>query len=212
VSDRENVTDDVEPPDSVSADQVEPSASAPPGDSETRRPEGPDDDARVAVERILRDRARVLAHVTDTAPTTALSDTLLCRLGEEHYAIEMTPLRSIQRATGLTPVPCTPAFVAGVLNVRGEMLTVLDLGVALGLRLSGAETEAPLVLTVEGPQARVGLLVDEVLGLRRVALDQLDRLPNGTDVAHGVAEAHIVVVNLERLLGDGRFEVLEEVG
>ena len=68
------------------------------------------------------------------------------------------------------------------------------------------------MLLVELPRVRVGLLVDEVLGVRDLALDGLDRALSGRDFVRGVAESSILLLDLERLLGDERFDVFEEVG
>jgi purine-binding chemotaxis protein CheW len=136
---------------------------------------------------------------------------LRVRLGSEQYAVELRLLRAVQRATGLTPVPCTPPHVAGILNVRGEVVTVLALAAALGLRDAGPPPEDAQVLLVELPQVRTGLLVDEVLGVQRLARDRLDRALSGSDFVAGIAEAHTVFLDLERLLGSGRFDVFEEV-
>ncbi|MEA2639620.1 MAG: purine-binding chemotaxis protein CheW, partial [Chloroflexota bacterium] len=58
---------------------------------------------------------------------------LVFRLGDGQYAVELTSLREIQGSTGLTAVPCTPPHVAGVLNVRGAIVSVIDIAIILGL-------------------------------------------------------------------------------
>ena len=112
------------------------------------------------------------------------------------------------------PLPCTPAFVAGILNVRGTVVAVLDL--ARGLGLGGAAAEANgLVLLTDcaggGGQGQVGLLVHEVIETRHLVLDELVPSLSGDAAMRGLAEAGIVVLDLPTLLGDGRFEVYEEV-
>jgi chemotaxis signal transduction protein len=74
--------------------------------------------------------------------------------------------------------------------------------VAMGL--SGSDHRE--VLLAETPRVRVGLLVDEVLGVRRIALDSLDRALAGSDSTRGIAEARTVLLDLEALLADRRFE------
>jgi chemotaxis signal transduction protein len=91
------------------------------------------------------------------------------------------------------------------------VVTVLALAAALGLRDAGPPPEDAQVLLVELPQVRTGLLVDEVLGVQRLARDRLDRALSGSDFVAGIAEAHTVFLDLERLLGSGRFDVFEEV-
>src|SRR3712207_6129274 len=89
-----------------------------------------------ADEQILRARARFFA--AESAETAlreqaAGTEMLLCRLHDERYALELSLLSAVQPARGLAPLPCTPPFVAGILNVRGTVVAVLDLARCLGL-------------------------------------------------------------------------------
>jgi purine-binding chemotaxis protein CheW len=166
-------------------------------------------------DEVLEERAQALAAVPPAPAEGETLAVLLVRLGAGQYALDMAVLRSIQRVDGLTPVPNVPAFVAGILNVRGEMVTVLDLAVALGVAKSNPSDPAsetpPQVVLVDAPQGRVGLLVDEVLGTQAVALELLDRAFSGHDFARGIAAGRFVPLNLEQLLTNDRFSVFEEV-
>ena len=108
----------------------------------------------------LAEQARRLAQVPPAADDSRAIDVLVCAVGTEEYAVELRLLHGVVAATGLTPVPCTPPFVAGLLNLRGEILTVLDLSAALGL----ADSTSPEVLVAQTQRVRVGLLVGEVAG------------------------------------------------
>lgn len=167
---------------------------------------------REAIDGILRERARRLAMAPDAVGGGATVEVLECRLGDSQYALEMQLLRGVQGAAGLTPVPCAPAFVAGLLNVRGEIVAVVDLAVALGLGTDpAAGVDRTTVVLVDMPGVRVGLLVDQALGVRPVALAALKRAPSGADAARGVVDGTTVLLDLERLFADGRFDVADEV-
>jgi chemotaxis signal transduction protein len=101
--------------------------------------------------------------------------------------------------------------MAGIVNVRGEVLTVVDLAIVLGVRGAGVPPADAQIVLAQLPHGRLGLLVSEVLGVARVALDQLDRALSGREYARGVVDARTIYLNLEQLLADERFEVLEEV-
>ncbi|HLH21116.1 MAG TPA: chemotaxis protein CheW [Chloroflexota bacterium] len=177
--------------------------------------DGPPDAAERAAEAqaaaILRERARRLALAPVVTPRADVVEALTCRVGEEQYAVPLAALRGLERAAGLTPLPCTPPFVAGLLNVRGEVVAVLDLGVALGLRAAPAAGGAGQVLLVETARGRVGLLVDEVFDVRQLSRAALAPSLSHRDYAAGVADARTVLLAVDRLLADGRFEVDEDV-
>jgi purine-binding chemotaxis protein CheW len=160
-------------------------------------------DDQAAVDAVLGARARSLATVVPVEDRARAIEVLVCRLGSEEFAVELRLLNGVFRADGLTKVPCAPPFVAGVLNLRGEIVTVLDLAVVVGLIASDRRE----VLLAETPHVRVGLLVDEALGVRWIGLDALEAAPNGTDFVRGIADARTTVVDLEVLLTDRRFEL-----
>ena len=162
-------------------------------------------------ERTLRERARRLA--AEPAPTQdgRSVEVLVCRVADEQYAVELGVLQTVHRAQDLTALPCVPPHVAGLVNVRGEVVVVLSLAATLGLGSSDRPAEAARVLLVDLPHTRVGLLVDEVLGIEPLAVDALSGSLSGREAIRGVSESAVALLDLERLLGDARLEVLEEV-
>jgi len=160
-------------------------------------------DDQAAIDARLNDSARRLARVYPADDHGRAIEVLVCRLGAEEFALELRLLNGVFRANKLTLVPCTPAFVAGLLNLRGEIVTVLDLASVLGV----IAVDRREVVLVETPRVRVGLLVDEALGVRWIGLDALERALAGTDFVRGIADARTVVLDLEALLVDARFEL-----
>ena len=163
------------------------------------------------VERQLRERARRLAATPHREEADDEIEVLSFRLRNEEYAAEMRLLRAVHPVDGLTPVPCTPPHVAGILNVRGEIITVLDLGAALGLG-PGSRSETQEIVLADRAGTLVGLLVDEVHGVERMSLHELDRSPTGSELVRGIVMGRIVLLRVERLVSGDEFEVFEEVG
>ena len=165
------------------------------------------------VARVLEERARQLANVddVDSASPQSLLEVLLCRVGTERYALDMSDLRSVHRPSGLTAVPCEFGQVAGVVNIRGELVTVLDLAALLDLGATTVES-ATRVLLVETTHGAVGLLIDEVLGVEQLALEQLDPPPPGPASSRGIANGSTVLLNLEQLFAEQGFDEENEVG
>jgi purine-binding chemotaxis protein CheW len=162
-------------------------------------------------QRVLRERARQLARRPEQAPTGEEVDVLLFRLCDETYAVELRLLRAVQQSAGLVPVPCTPPHVAGMISIRGEIITVLDLAFLLGLRHDTFHEQRNL-LVADSPHGRVGLLVDEVVDIRRLQVAMLHRGLSSRESTRGIAEATIILLDLEHLLAGDHLEVAEDVG
>lgn len=163
----------------------------------------PDDD-------VLRERARRIAAPLRRERIGAAADVLVARVATELYGIGLHHLAAVLPVQGLTPVPCTPATIAGVMNVRGDILTVLRLRAALELPPHEQADEARVVLA-ELTLGRVGLLVDAVVGVETVDLEGLEAPQTQRDFVRGSVGGRVTILDLERLLTDERVAVRDEV-
>jgi purine-binding chemotaxis protein CheW len=163
-------------------------------------------------EAILKRRAEQLAKLPITPDSGDEVEVLACRLGDERYAVETRHLRAVQWVSGITPVPCTPDFVIGIVSVRGEIVTLLDLGTMIGLASSAQVQEhaSQPVLLLGLPGVRSGLVVDEVLGVERLKLASMQPSLSGREFTRGIAPGNTILLDLEALLGSGRFTVSDE--
>lgn len=97
---------------------------------------------------------------------------MVFRLAGGTYGIELDAVREIIPFRGATRLPGAPAHVSGLVNVRGAIVTVIDLGVRLGGASSARERSS--VMLIEHGGKLVGAAVDEVLDVRRTADVQVD--------------------------------------
>jgi purine-binding chemotaxis protein CheW len=179
--------------------------------NDEREPVGRWDEAQSdAVTEVLRERARRLATVGAEAPREAGIALLIFLLESEQYGVPLTALRSIQPAQQLTAVPRTPPRIAGILNVRGEIVAVVDLAVVLGLR-TASMPEHPQVVLVDGPDGQVGLLVDEIVGVRSIPTGDVEPSLTGMSSSLGIGESRVGLLNLAYLLAEERLAV-DDVG
>src|SRR5258707_314653 len=104
------------------------------------------------------------------------------------------------------------AFVLGIVSVRGEIVTLLDLASMIGLRAMTFEGGAACAALLLGlPGLRSGLVVDEVLGVERYTLNNLQPSLSGREFARGVEiRTNTVLLDLELLFGSGRFTISDE--
>jgi purine-binding chemotaxis protein CheW len=168
------------------------------------------------IKRILMERASHLSAPVQEAPTEGvILDVLAFSVGEERYAVETQYVLEAVPLRGLTPVPCTPSFVLGVINHRGHILPVLHLGRFLGRFLDAPGPEIPeagRVIAAEAGGMTFGLFADSVEGTLQLAERDLG-LPPGSRAAEqptflqGVTHDMIAVLDLEALTRDPRILV-----
>ena len=166
--------------------------------------------------KILHARAQALARIPERPPVEGtLLELLEFRLAQEHYALENRYVQEVHPLKDLTPLPCTPPFVLGIVNVRGRILPVLDLKKFFNLPENGL-TDLHRIILVRGNDLELGLLADVIVGVRSIPADSLQpSLPTLTgvrsDYVKGVTGERLVVLDLARILADPKIIVHEEV-
>lgn len=139
------------------------------------------------------------------------------RLGEaEEYGILYRYAEEILPLNAITKVPCTPAYIYGVTNRRGQMLTVLDLKYFFKARSENQYDDKAAILVVQASNLLVGLLVDEMLGSDEYVPSKLTvALPSkgvsNLDYVSGIYNGRITMLDLDALLGDAAILVNESV-
>lgn len=129
-----------------------------------------------------------------------------CLQGEE-FAVDIQKVREVLKITQITPLPQSPEFIEGVINLRGEVLPVVDL--RKRFRLAGSvEAGKARIIIVEIEEGLVGLIVDsvtEVLHLTAAAVEPAPRrLGAGkAEFIQGVGKLGdrlLIILNLEKIL------------
>jgi purine-binding chemotaxis protein CheW len=183
--------------------------------------------ARVAIEhvwapspeetqRILKARALALAQEPVSAEAADVCiEVVEFILAYERYAVETRYVREVYPLENLTPLPCTPGFVLGIVNVRGEILSVLDLKKFFELPEKGL-TDLNKVIVLQSGNMLFGILADVIAGVRHIPLTDIQpSLPTLTGVREeylkGVTAERIVVLDAEKLLTDEGIVVQEQV-
>ena len=165
--------------------------------------------------QILRARARVLA-VSPEEPQRPgnMLEVLEFRLAQERYAVETRHVREVSPLKHLTPLPGTPPFMRGIVNVRGRIVPVLDLKTFFELPEEGL-TDLHRIILIEGQNLELGLLADAAVGVRSIPADQLQpTLPTlsgiRTEYLKGITPEHLVVLDAARILADPKIVVNDE--
>lgn len=167
--------------------------------------------------KILHARARSLATSGKAEGTSAhlLLEVVEFVLGTEHYGIESCHIREIQPLSEFTPLPCAPPFVLGLVNVRGQILSIINIKKLFDLPEKGL-TDLNKVIIVHTRHMELSVLADAILGVRSIPLDELHpALPTQTgiraDYLKGITKDPMVVLDVEKILSDEKILVDEIV-
>ena len=113
------------------------------------------------------------------------SELIAFRLGGQEFCVDIMSVRDIRGWTPTTPLPHSPEYVKGVINLRGSVLPVIDLAARLGFRSTEPTARHVIIVTQVGNQS-VGLLVDAVSDILTITSDTIQPTP---DVASELARA-----------------------
>jgi purine-binding chemotaxis protein CheW len=115
------------------------------------------------------------------------SELISFRIGEQEFCVDIMAVREIRGWTPATPVPHSPGFVRGVINLRGAVLPVIDLADRLGLGVA-VESARHVIIVVQIRSRIVGLLVDAVCDILSTAEHKVQRTPDlsGDQMQHFV--------------------------
>lgn len=109
------------------------------------------------------------------------------RIGAQEFCVDIMAVREIRGFTPATPLPQSPGYVRGVINLRGAVLPIIDLAARLGFGTS--ETSARhVIMVVQVGQQAIGLLVDAVSDILTVSGDAVQPTP---DVASEMAKSFV---------------------
>jgi len=135
------------------------------------------------------------------------------RLEDETYGINVMHVQEVLRVTEIAPVPGAPPYVLGIINLRGNVVTVIDTRSRFGLP-PGDIDEASRVVIIESEMQVVGILVDSVAEVVELRGSEIDSAPNvgnedSSKFIQGVATREndlLIVVDLNKLLSEEEWD------
>ena len=156
--------------------------------------------------KILKTRARALAQEAEREKPGDYLDILEFTLAYETYAIESTCVREIYPLAEITPLPGTPPFLLGIVNIRGHILCVIDLKKFFELPEKGITDLNKIIIITDG-NVEFGILADAILGIHKLAVEEIEtELPTLTGIRarylKGVTRERLVVLDADKILSD----------
>jgi purine-binding chemotaxis protein CheW len=109
------------------------------------------------------------------------------KLGSEEYGVDIGQVQEINRMVAVTKVPRAPHFMEGVINLRGQLIPIIDLRTRFGMERVEHSKSTRIVVTEIGTK-RIGMVVDSVSEVLRLPLEQIEEAP---DMISGVETEYI---------------------
>ncbi|MEE9336981.1 MAG: chemotaxis protein CheW [Methylococcaceae bacterium] len=136
------------------------------------------------------------------------------RLGDEKYGINVMQVQEVLRITEIAPVPGAPAYVLGIINLRGNVVTVIDTRNRFGL-MSKETDDSSRVVIIETENHIIGILVDSVAEVVELRASEMENAPNvgneeSSKYIQGVTSTEnelLILVDLNKFLSDEEKEM-----
>lgn len=162
----------------------------------------------------MSDERRTTGEKTD--PNDEVLQWVTFKLDTETYGINVMQVQEVLRYTEIAPVPGAPSYVLGIINLRGNVVTVIDTRSRFGLESSDI-TDNTRIVIIEAEKQVIGILVDSVAEVVYLKASEIDVAPNvGNDDSakfiQGVSNRDgelLILVDLDQLLSDDEWEELK---
>src|SRR5574344_2879228 len=140
------------------------------------------------------------------------------QLDRETYGINVMQVQEVLRYTEIAPVPGAPDYVLGIINLRGNVVTVIDTRMRFGLQPETV-TESTRIVIIEAEKQVIGILVDSVAEVVDLNSSDIDPAPNvGTEESakfiKGVSNREnelLILIDLDKLLSDDEWEEISHI-
>ncbi len=153
--------------------------------------------------------------VAESAAEDEILQWVTFQLENETYGINVMQVQEVLRYTEIAPVPGAPEYVLGIINLRGNVVTVIDTRCRFGLMPSEVSDNSRIVI-IEAEKQVIGILVDSVAEVVYLRASEIDVAPNvGTEESakfiQGVSNRDgelLILVDLNKLLNDEEWDEL----
>ncbi|MCS7130595.1 MAG: chemotaxis protein CheW [Archaeoglobaceae archaeon] len=139
---------------------------------------------------------------------------IVFRLGEERYGVDISQVREIIRPSQITKIPNAPDFVEGVINLRGQITTIVNLRKRFGMVPKPIDNDTRIIV-VEYNNAVIGMMVDTVNEVKYLPQKDIESLPSiitsreSAKFLKGVGklpDGLLILIDLNKVLNEGEVE------
>ena len=161
--------------------------------------------------------------MTEHTDNQALHQYLTFRLGEEMFALDVSQVREILDVTTITKVPRSPAFMRGVINVRGSVVPVVDLSLKFGMEKIERTLDTRIVvmeISLDGEITVIGALADAVHNVMEMETSQIEAAPKigakwNTEFIKGIGkhdDQFIIILDVDRIFSVDELSMVQPHG
>lgn len=162
--------------------------------------------------------SRTVKKATDIDGNDEVLQWVTFRLEEETYGINVMQVQEVLRYSEIAPVPGAPEYVLGIINLRGNVVTVIDTRTRFGLPTTEV-TDSTRVVIIEADKQVIGIMVDSVAEVVYLKKSDIDSAPNvGTEESakfiQGVSNREgelLILVDLNKLLNDEEWDEISRL-
>ncbi len=162
---------------------------------------------------------RAIKNETDVDGNDEVLQWVTFQLEQETYGINVMQVQEVLRYSEIAPVPGAPNYVLGIINLRGNVVTVIDTRLRFGLQTTEVTDNSRIVI-IESEQQVIGILVDSVAEVVYLKTSEIDSAPNvGTDESarfiQGVSNRDgelLILVDLDKMLTDEEWDEISRLG
>lgn len=169
--------------------------------------------------RILRERAQALSKQVETTEKIGERKVISFRLAQELFAIDLGSVTEVRKLEGYTPVPCTPPYIYGLVNLRGSFLTLMDIRSLLNISTQSDGVDLYYIVVIDTRGNYAGIVVDTIedvmdldRGIVRSPLATLQGpLQDYVESEIIIGNSQIAILNIKKLMASEHLMVMEKV-
>lgn len=164
---------------------------------------------------ILRARAKNLARKKEAELHIDEIEALEFFLSSETYAVETRHVKEVIQLKEVTPLPLTPNFMLGIINLRGSLVSVIDIRKFFDIP-SNALSNLNRVILLEDGEIVIGILADSIGGVMNIDKNKITKsLPTlkgiREDFLLGITPERMVIIDTQKLLHDPKLIINDEI-
>lgn len=137
--------------------------------------------------------------------------------GSEKYAVEVLYANEVYSVKNVTILPCTPAFIIGIMNFRGKIISVMDIRNFLGFTMKRIDADiVKKVIVIKVNEIEVGIAVDGILGCKEIYVSEIQKniltiTDFNAEYFKGITKGRSILLDIKNVMMDEKMIVNEKV-